>query len=129
MTLLALASGALWDSPERRQSKNGKDFVLANLKVSLGDDTRTVKVLAFSESVQDELMELRAGEQISVTGSFKAEIYTPENRGPRLNLTIFADAVLPLRAEAKPKKPKAENRPAEPQDDDPWPSNMGGPDR
>jgi single-stranded DNA-binding protein len=103
MTLHALASGSLWEAPERRQSKNGNSFVLASLKVKVGaEETRTVKVLAFSESVQDELMQLRHGDALSVTGSFKAEIYTPENRGPRLNLTIFAESVLPLRVEPKP---------------------------
>jgi hypothetical protein len=101
MTLHALTSGSLWVNPERRRSQNGKDFVLANLRVKVGNESRFVKVLAFSETVGNELMELRAGDPLSVAGDFKCEIFTPENRGPRLSMTIFCDSIMPLRTAPK----------------------------
>jgi hypothetical protein len=100
MTLHALATGSLWDAPERRQSKNGNSFVLASLKVKVGaEEVRTVKILAFSEHVQNELMQLHHVDALSVTG--RAEIWEPENRGARISMTIFSESVLPLRAEPK----------------------------
>jgi hypothetical protein len=87
MSLHALASGALWENPERRTSKGGKNFVLASLKTKVGEETRTVKILAFSDHVQAELMELRHGDALSVVGDFKAEVWTPEGRGARLSMT------------------------------------------
>ena len=116
MTLLALASGALWDSPERRQSKNGKDFVAATLKATDGADVTWIKVLAFGTEAQDTLMQLRGGEALSVSGPLKFDLYKPPDREARISLTIFADAILPLRAEPKPKKSK-EQKPGAPFDD------------
>jgi single-stranded DNA-binding protein len=104
MSLHALVSGSLWENPERRQSKNGKNFVLASLKTEVGAETRTVKVLAFSETVQEQLMEMHHGDALSVTGGFKAEIWEPENRGARISMTVFAESVMALKP--KPKAPK-----------------------
>jgi hypothetical protein len=65
----------LFRVPESRTSKSGKQFVTATLKVSDGDETQWWGVLAFSESVQAELMRLTDGDAISVQGAFKAELY------------------------------------------------------
>jgi hypothetical protein len=56
-----------------------------------------VKVLAFSETAQTELMRLCDGDAVSLQGSLSAEIYQPAGRDARISLTFFVDAILPLR--------------------------------
>jgi single-stranded DNA-binding protein len=53
-------------------------------------------VLAFSESVQAELMRLADGDAISVQGTLKAELYEKDGE-KRLSLSIVAAHVVALR--------------------------------
>ncbi len=56
MTAYVLISGQLFREPEQRTSKVGNQFVLATLRTKDGDAALWWKVLAFSETVQAELM-------------------------------------------------------------------------
>jgi single-stranded DNA-binding protein len=97
MTIHALATGVLWKSPEQRTAKSGNPFTTATVRGKDGDATQWVKVLAFSETAQTELMRLCDGDAVSLQGSLSAEIYQPAGRDARISLTIFFDAILPLR--------------------------------
>jgi hypothetical protein len=46
---------------------------------------------------------------LSAQGTLSAEVYSPEGREARISLTLFVDAVLPLRAPAKVKADMAHN--------------------
>jgi single-stranded DNA-binding protein len=103
MTAHVLITGTLFRPPELRTSKAGKPFVTATLKAKDDDESQWWKVLAFSESVQAELMRLDDGDAISVQGAFKADIYDKDGE-KRLSLSIIADNVLALRQPAKPRQ-------------------------
>jgi hypothetical protein len=62
-------------------------------------------VLAFSESVQAELMRLTDGDALSVQGALKAETYEKDG-ATKLSLSVVADHVLALR---KPPKARREH--------------------
>jgi hypothetical protein len=62
MTIHALATGPLWKAPEQRTAKNGNPFVTATIKVRGGDAAQWVKLLAFSETAQNELKRLCDGD-------------------------------------------------------------------
>jgi single-stranded DNA-binding protein len=104
MTAHVLITGTLFRAPEQRTSKAGKQFVAATIRVNDGDPStgswQWWKVLAFSESVQAELMRLTDGDAISVQGKLTAEIYKPETGEAKLNLTAFADHALRQRRAA-----------------------------
>jgi single-stranded DNA-binding protein len=52
-------------------------------------------VLAFSESIQAELLRLQDGDAISVQGAFKVELYEKDGE-KRFSLSIIADNMLAL---------------------------------
>jgi len=124
-----LVSGCLFKAPEERTSQAGRRFVSATIKV--GGDSGTGEFwacLAFSDSTQAELLRLGVGDALSAQGSAKFELY--QNGGEvRISRTIFANAILPLRAaprERRSKQAKAETplldqpapqRPTAPPDD------------
>jgi Single-strand binding protein family len=103
MSAHVLISGQLYRAPEHRVSKAGKPFVTATLKAKDGDESQGWKILAFSESIQAELLHLQDGDAISAQGAFKAELYDRDGE-KRLSLSIVADNVLALRQPAKPRK-------------------------
>jgi hypothetical protein len=69
--------------------------VTATLKAKNGDESQWWKVLAFSESIQAELLRLQDGDAISVQGAFKVELYEKDGE-KRFSLSIIADNVLAL---------------------------------
>jgi hypothetical protein len=75
MSAHVLVTGTLFRPPEQRTSKAHKRFVTATIRAKDGDESQWWKVLAFSESIQAELMRLADGDTISVQGAFKAELY------------------------------------------------------
>ncbi len=130
MTLHALVTGTLWEAPGQHTSKNGNSFVAATIKLRDGDATQWVRLLAFGTDAQAELTRLDSGDSLSVQGNLKADVYAPEGREPRVNLTIFVDAVLsPKPKKAKPERPKPERAASsvEPVFDDGFPEAWGGP--
>lgn len=100
--LTALVTGELFRLPERRAAKSGNPYTVATVKSRDGDACVFVRVLAFSESAQAELMRLTVGETLSAQGALKAETYVKGGE-TRVSLTILAASVLPLRAARKAK--------------------------
>jgi hypothetical protein len=60
-------------------------------------------------------MRLGDGDSLSVQGSLGVQIYQPGDREARISMTLFVDAVLPLRAPPRARKEKAPDpQPAQP---------------
>jgi single-stranded DNA-binding protein len=102
VTTYALVSGALFREPERRMSKAGKPFMTATIRTKDGESTQWWKLVAFSETVQAELMRLADGDAISVQGAFKVETYEKDGV-TKISLSVVADHVLALRQAARKK--------------------------
>jgi hypothetical protein len=103
----ALITGALFRSAESRTSKSGKQFVTATVRIKDGDGSQFVRLVAFSESAQAELLRLQDGDCFSAQGQFKAEIYAKDGGEPKVSLSIVADQILALRQPAKQSNAKA----------------------
>jgi hypothetical protein len=106
--VLVLVQGCLFKAPEEKISQAGRRFVSATIKV--GGENRDGEFwacLAFSASTQAELLRLGAGDALSAQGSAKIELYQKDGGEVRISRTIFANAILPLRAPPREKKPKA----------------------
>jgi single-stranded DNA-binding protein len=97
----------LFRGPEQRTSKARKPFVTATIRAKDGEAAQWWKVLAFSETVQSELMRLTDGNALSMQGALKAEIYE-KNGATRLSLSVVADQVLALRQPRRAKKANPE---------------------
>lgn len=112
MTILALVNGILFRPPQQRTAKTGRLFVTATIRVkpfdnSLGGDgSRFIRVVAFSESVQSELMRLQDGDALSAQGQLSAEVFEKDGEH-RVSLSLVADQVLALRQPPRQRKPKA----------------------
>jgi hypothetical protein len=102
----ALITGALFRSAESRTSKSGKQFVTATVRIKDGDGSQFVRLVAFSESAQAELLRLQDGDCFSAQGQFKAEIYAKDgNSHCRLSPIKFS----PLGSHRKSARPKRQN--------------------
>jgi hypothetical protein len=109
MTVFALVSGVLFKPAEQKtSSKSGRMFVSAVIKVESGDAVEFWQVTAFSQSVQSELLRLAAGDALSAQGKAKFELWRPRDGGEvKIRRSLFADAVLPLRAPPRERRAKA----------------------
>lgn len=107
MTVAVLVSGSLFRQAEQRTAHSGKRYVACTIKVAAAEGAQADfwSVLAFGETAGAELMRLSVNERLAVQGSLKVEIYS-KNGEAKLSRTVFADAVLPLRAAPREKKPK-----------------------
>jgi single-stranded DNA-binding protein len=101
MSAFALISGTLFRAPERRTSKNSKDFTTGTLRFKDGETFQFVRFVAFSESAQADLLQLSEGDALAVTGPLKAELYTAQNGETKISLSIVADKVLQLKQPSK----------------------------
>ena len=108
MSTQVLIAGSIYRAPEQKTSQAGRQFVSATVKVggeSGNADFWTVMV--FSQSSQEELLRLGVGDALSAQGSAKIELYRPGGSSEaRISRTIFANAILPLRAPPRERKKK-----------------------
>jgi single-stranded DNA-binding protein len=111
-----LISGTLFREAEQRTSKAGKPFATATVKAKDGETAQWWKVLAFSETVQAELMRLTDGDALSVQGVLKAELYEKDG-ATKLSLSVVADHVLALRQPPKPRRERESTKQETPFDD------------
>jgi single-stranded DNA-binding protein len=105
--IAALVQGTLVRAPEQKTSKAGHSYVSATLKVRDGDATQWVRVTAFSNTAQADLLRLADGDALSAQGRLSAEIYTGIDNIPKISLSIVADQILPLRQPPRERKTKA----------------------
>jgi hypothetical protein len=103
-----LVAGCLFKAPEERTSQAGRRFVSATIKV--GGDSGNAEfwsLMVFSEGAQSELLRLGIGDALSAQGSAKFELYQKDGGEVRISRTIFANAILPLRAAPRERRAKA----------------------
>ncbi len=128
--IAALVTGVLFRSAETRTSKAGKPFVAATIRVKDGDESRFVRIVAFSESAQAELLRLHDGDFFSAQGPLKAEVYEKDGTH-RASLDMVANHVLALRQPPKERKPKSAapaTRPRQERLAGSWSAASGDPD-
>jgi hypothetical protein len=105
----ALITGVLFRPAEQKtSSKTGRTFVSAMLKV--GGETGGAEfwsITAFAQSVQAELLRLSAGDALSAQGKAKFELWQRDGGEVKISRSLFADAVLPLRAPPRERRAKA----------------------
>jgi hypothetical protein len=104
MTDRAVVSGAVFRAPAQKTTKTGRPFAVLTIRSGTGETVRWWKVIAFSESVVAEIMQLGAGQPIAVAGEIDAEVYAPNGASPRISWKIVADAV--ITAKRPPKEPR-----------------------
>lgn len=104
MSVAVLITGTLFKEPQQRTSQAGKRYVTASIRTASADNTAADfwNLLVFSTSVQEELLRLSEGDKLAVQGSLKLEIYNG-----KISRSVFVDAILPLRAPPRERKPKA----------------------
>ncbi len=103
-------SGAMFRPPESRMSKSGKPFVSATIRIKDGADTsQYVRVVAFSDTVQAELLRLQDGDALTVQGPLTASTYTGADGNAKVSLSIVATHVLAIRQPAKERTVRSAN--------------------
>jgi single-stranded DNA-binding protein len=94
-----------------RMAKSGKPFVTATLKVRDRDATQWIKLTAFSDSAQEDLMRLGEGDAVSAQGALTAETYTASDSTTKLSLSIIIDKILYLKQPPKQREVKLSQHP------------------
>ena len=102
--LSVLCSGSLVRDPQRRASKNAKEYCTALLRVPCEDsDALLVSIICFDEAGVAALGALRKGDAISVAG--RASLRSWESNGEtKHGLSVVADRVLTAYAAGKSRK-------------------------
>lgn len=104
MSAVVLASGVLHKKPEQKTAKSGKQYVAATLRVREADATYQYwRLTTFDDQAQAELLRLDEGDNVSVQGLLRAEIYKPETGEPRLSMNVIVDQALPARPKPRPR--------------------------
>ncbi len=93
MSASVLIHGKIHRDPESKMSGKGNAYALATVRDSQGDDTTWWRVFAFGTEARDELLSLRAGDGVAVSGAFKAELYAGSGTA-RVSLSVTADRVI-----------------------------------
>ena len=105
MTARAIVSGVIHKAPEAKTAKAGSTYAALTLREKTGQATRWWKVFVFSDALREEVLRLSDGEPLSVAGEFSVDVWSPEGREPRVNLSLIADGLLSARRpKAKPKR-------------------------
>ena len=107
MSVSVLVSGSIFREPIQKISQAGKAYTVATIKAAGGENTPAEfwSALCFSDSGQEQLLRLGLNEKLAIQGSMKVELFEKDGQ-QRISRTIFVDAVLPLRAPPKERKPK-----------------------
>lgn len=111
MSARVLLNAVVHKTPARRISRAGKPYLITTLRAGAGPDAKWWTLFAFSETAIEALEPLVEGEAIAASGTFEASVWVSEGREPRVNLTIYADAILSAH---KPKKERKAKRAPDP---------------
>jgi len=94
-----LVAGRLHGDAEMRQGKNASHFAVAKLKVVTNDgDTVLVNVIAFAAEVCTELMALRDGDAVSLSGSLVPKVWSDKQGNTKPALDMVANRIVSLLA-------------------------------
>lgn len=106
--IAALVQGCVFRAPEQRMSNAGKPYVAAAIRVKDAGGSQFVRIVAFSETVEAELLRLADGDAVSVQGPLTVSPYQASDGSTKLSLSLVADRVLALR---RPRERKPDSRP------------------
>lgn len=95
-----LIAGSLHEAVSVKMSKSGNPYAIGKMKEDV-TPISWVSVSAFG-TLAETLAGMRKGDSLSVSGTLTADIYTPPGKEPRVNLSITADNILPLKPLKKP---------------------------
>jgi single-stranded DNA-binding protein len=109
--IAGLISGKLFRAPEVRTSKAGRQFVTASVLVKESEGSSFVRIAAFSETVQAELMRLADGDAIAVQGPLKIETYKAADGETKLSLSIVTNQILAHKQPPKKREVKPDQQP------------------
>lgn len=92
-----LVAGQVFGDPERRSGKANTSFVVAKVKAQAGDgETCLVNVIAFDAQTCQEMMGLRDGDAVTLTGSLTPKVWTDKQGNPRAALDLVTRKILSL---------------------------------
>lgn len=102
----ALIQGKLLKDPEARQTKAGKPYATARMRVPTTDPAVTIfaSVVAFDPEAVAALLALGAGDAVSVAGPLKVGVWTDNNGNTYPTLDVVADRVLSVYAIRKQRR-------------------------
>jgi single-stranded DNA-binding protein len=116
MSLHVLASGVLIADPQQRQGQKGS-FTTAMIRAGSGDEQTLVSIIAF-QGLAERLLELKAGDGVSVAGRARLTSWTAKDGTEKHGLSVVASEIAAARPPAKPASgrrhsgPRHEQRPA-----------------
>lgn len=99
-----MASGTLISAPTKRTSRNGNDFVTAQLKAFDGDESSLVSLVAFDELICKSMLALSKGDALVVSGSGTASTWTGRDGSQCLGLNVVVKVLMTQYAVSKKRK-------------------------
>lgn len=96
-----LVAGAIWGEPEKRVGKNNSIFVVAKVRAQgTQPELVIVNVIAFDTGACKDLLALRDGDAVSLSGSLSPKVWIDKQGVSRAALDMIASRVLSLNAQA-----------------------------
>ena len=93
----ALIAGNVFGDPEQRAGKADTVFVVAKVRAHAGDgEIYLANVIAFEAQVCSELLRLRDGDAVALTGSLTPKIWTDKQGNSRPVVDLVAHKILAM---------------------------------
>ena len=90
-----LVAGNIWGDPEKRVGKNNSLFVVAKVRAQgTQSELVIVNVIAFDNAACKDLMDLRDGDAVSLSGSLLPKVWVDKQGVSRAALDMVASRVL-----------------------------------
>lgn len=100
----ALVTGTLVADPVERQTRDGRRFVTATMRVPAGDDALFVGVAAFDERAVERLARMLKGGTIAACGVLEQSGWTAKDGSQRMGWRLTASEVLTAYAATKKRR-------------------------
>lgn len=100
----ATVSGSLVSDPVERQTREGKTFTTATLRVPAGEDAIFVSVAAFDSTAAARLAQMRKGGAVSACGVLEVNNWTTQAGEARSGWRLTASEVLTAYAATKKRR-------------------------
>ena len=99
-------AGRLVRSPERKTSKNGKDYAQALVLVTAGDTEVLVTAMAFDPDLQARLLDLQKGDSLSACGGGSIRAYLDKEGLPAAGVSLMLNRLMAMTEGKLPPTPK-----------------------
>lgn len=91
----AIVAGRLHGKPTSRNTKAGKPFTVAKVRISVADgESLFASVLAFDQATATALLALGDGDSVALSGSLTPKVWTDRDGNAKPALDLVAHAVL-----------------------------------